>query len=317
MCAQLPIEPKLPKVFTSPPPKLVCLGRFTIDDVILPDGRLIPACPGGNALYASLGARLWEPATEIVAAVGYDLPQSMHDQISRAGFQLEGFRNRPIRTMRNQITYDFTGKRIWAHFFSEQDSHNFSPAPEDIPQGYLQAQIFLVQAMTVEAQEKLISWLRNHAGGLIALDLKETMIVGNEERVRQNIAQVDIFMPSQEEAVLLANSQDWPEVARSFAALGPKLVIIKRNREGSCAYDAVNRQWLEIPAYPVSVVDATGAGDAFCGGFLATYLTKSADLKACLRAGAISSSFAITGYGTQRLASTTPKEASNRLNIWS
>jgi len=55
-------------------PSLVCLGNFTVDDVVLPDGRERPGCLGGDALYAGLAARLFEPAVEIVAPVGSDLP---------------------------------------------------------------------------------------------------------------------------------------------------------------------------------------------------------------------------------------------------
>ncbi len=301
---------------TQRPPKLVCLGRFTIDDVFLPDGAMMPNCTGGNALYASLGARLWEPATEIVVAVGNDLPESTWEQISSAGHRTDGFRNRPVNTMHNQITYDQHGGRKWTHFFTEQVSNILSPAPEDIPTEYLSAQIFLVQAMTLEAQERLIPWLREHTRGLIALDLKETMILGNEESLIKLISQVDIFMPSRDEAFLLAQSEDWLAVASKFARLGPRYVVIKRNKDGSLAYDAVNEHFVETPAYPVEVVDATGAGDAFCGGFLATFLNNAGDLKACIRAGAVSSSFAISGYGSQRLASTTPEDARLRLQTW-
>jgi sugar/nucleoside kinase (ribokinase family) len=298
------------------PPKIVCLGRFTIDDVTLPDGTSMPNCTGGNALYASLGARLWEPATEIVVAIGNDLPESTWEQITSAGYRMDGFRNRHVNTMHNQITYDQQGGRKWTHYFSEQISNILSPAPEDIPTQYLSAQIFLVQAMPIEAQERLIPWLREHTRGFIALDLKETMILGNEARLSDLISRVDIFMPSRDEAFLLTQSEDWPAVAAKFAKLGPRYVIIKRNKHGSMAYDAVSEIFVETPAYPVEVVDATGAGDAFCGGFLATFLNNASDLKACIRAGAVSSSFAISGYGSQRLASTTPEEARQRLRTW-
>ena len=298
------------------PPKIVCLGRLTIDDVVLPDGTYFPNCPGGNALYASLGARLWEPATEMVVSVGNDLPEETWQQIAQSGYRMDGFRNQPVPTMHNRIAYDQQGGRQWTHFFSDQVSNILSPVPEAIPAHYLQAQIFLVQAMTVEAQERLIPWLRQNTRGLIALDLKETMITGNEERLARLISQVDIFMPSQEEARFLAQNEDWPNVARRFANLGPRVVAIKLNRDGSLVYDAINERVYATLAYPVSVVDATGAGDAFCGGFLATFLRDPDDLKTCLRAGAVSSSFAISGYGTQRLASTSREEARSRLESW-
>ena len=55
-------------------PRLVCLGNFTLDDVVLPDGSERPLCTGGDALYATLAARAFEPRTELVAPVGDDSP---------------------------------------------------------------------------------------------------------------------------------------------------------------------------------------------------------------------------------------------------
>lgn len=298
------------------PPDLVCLGRLTIDDLYLPDGTFVPNCTGGNALYASLGARLWRPATEVVVAIGKDLPQESRDQMTRANYRLDGFHPRQVNTMRNRIDYDAHGERKWTHYFSEEESDILSPTPEDIPEAYLDAKIFLVQAMTISAQQRLIPWLRKHTKAKIALDLKETMVKGNEKPLFDLISQVDIFLPSQIEAFILGQSEDWAEVARRFASLGPRVVAIKLNKNGSIVFDGASGQCRQVPAYPVQVVDATGAGDAFCGGFLATYLSKSDDLVACLKGGAISSSYAITGYGTFRIAAATPLEANERLQTW-
>ena len=55
-------------------PRLVCLGSFTMDGVVHSDGTERPACIGGDAIHATLGARLWETRTEMVAPIGNDLP---------------------------------------------------------------------------------------------------------------------------------------------------------------------------------------------------------------------------------------------------
>ena len=297
-------------------PQMVCLGRLTVDDLVLPDGRRMPGCTGGNALYATLGARLWQPATEMVAVVGEDLPQQTWKQISAAGFRTDGLRRRPVPTLHNQVTYDEHGGRSWMQFYSEQDSHLLSPSPEDIPPDYLEARIFMVHAMSLEAQERLVTWLRGHAEGLIALDLREAMIPGNEKRIEKLVSKVDFFLPSQEEALLLAGSRDWPQVARRFASWGPREVAIKRGADGAGIYSAQDGRWYETPAYPVDVVDATGAGDAFCGGFLAMALRQPGQWGTCLRAGAVSASFAIAGYGTMCLAAASREEAEQRLGNW-
>ncbi len=201
---------------THKPPELVCLGRLTIDDVYLPDGSFVPNCTGGNALYASLGARLWQPATEVVVAVGKDLPQESREQMSRANYCMDGFRNRPVNTMRNRIDYDDQGGRKWTHFFSEEESDILSPAPADIPEDYLGAKIILVQAMTIPAQQRLIPWLRKNTSAKIALDLKETMVLGNEKALFELISQVDILSAQPDRSL-------YPGAKRGLARVRPPL----------------------------------------------------------------------------------------------
>ena len=56
------------------PPRLLCFGNLTIDEVVVPDGRVQANCTGGDCFYAAVAARLFEPAVEMVAPVGTDLP---------------------------------------------------------------------------------------------------------------------------------------------------------------------------------------------------------------------------------------------------
>src|SRR5688500_3869699 len=142
------------------PPRLVCCGNFTVDDVVLPDGAEKPGCSGGDALYAALAARLFEPRTEIVAPVGVDRPNQISAQIAAAGLSLEGLPLRALPALRNRVAYDATGGRAWTLYASEADFHALSPAPDDIPESFRGAEAFLVLAMTLAAQEELIDWMR-------------------------------------------------------------------------------------------------------------------------------------------------------------
>ncbi len=81
---------------TSSAPRLVCLGNFTIDDVYLPDGEVKPNCMGGDALFAALGARLWEPRVQMVAPIGNDLPVSTLKAVQETNFEQIGLPKRAI-----------------------------------------------------------------------------------------------------------------------------------------------------------------------------------------------------------------------------
>jgi sugar/nucleoside kinase (ribokinase family) len=106
------------------------------------------------------------------------------------------------------------------------------------------------------------------------------------------------FLPSEEEARSLfhGRSSDLRQMAEALSVYGCEFVVIKRGEAGQLVYDASTRTFWEIPAYPARVVDPTGAGDAFCGGFLAGYRRTYDPLQAALH-GNISASLAVEGHG--------------------
>lgn len=83
---------------------------------------------------------------------------------------------------------------------------------------------------------------------------------------------IDIFLPSYEEAVELSGKTDPEEIADSFLDMGPKIVVIKLGRDG-CLIKTKTGEKYAIPTYThIKAVDTTGAGDAFCSGFLSAYV---------------------------------------------
>jgi sugar/nucleoside kinase (ribokinase family) len=85
------------------------------------------------------------------------------------------------------------------------------------------------------------------------------------------LADIDLLFPNREEAERMTGVSAPPQAAALLRTLGPKTVVIKLGSDG--CYVASDEGNTYVPAYPVhDVVDATGAGDAFCGGFLASTL---------------------------------------------
>lgn len=295
------------------PPRLVCLGNFTVDDVHLPDGTIVPECMGGDALYAALGARLWEPQVQLLAPISPDIPKTTLQAIRNTGFDLVGLPAREAPIIRNRIYYDDQGGRRWETLTSEQVFHLLSPRPEDFPPHYLDAQAFLILAMTLQAQETLVAWLRQHTQAIIALDTQEDYIAGNEARIRALISQVDVFMPSIVEVVQLLGHDDGYHAAQEFAAMGPRVVVIKSGEAGVLVYERESGDFFQQRPTPAQIVDTTGAGDAFCGGFMANYVQDPANLRRAAEAGTISASYAVASFGMQALLDAQPEGAARYL----
>lgn len=297
-------------------PHLVCLGNLTVDDVFLPDGSLVPSSTGGDALYAALGARLWEPFVQIVAPIGNDLPQRTEETITAAGFRLDGMPVRDLPTLHNRVYYHADGTRRWEFLFPEENFYKLSPTPEDIPADYLKADAFLLLAMALEAQEALIPFLRRNTNAIIALDTQEDYVQGNEARILSLIQDVDIFMPSTAETFDLLGHRDWLKAAQDFAQRGPKIVVIKQGAQGSLIFDRQSGRSFFQPPAPIEVVDTTGAGDAYCGGFVAGFLRQGYNTTFAAKAGAVSASFAIASFGMDALNAAKAEDARERLEAF-
>lgn len=286
---------------TEPPPPLVCCGNLTLDDVILPDGTEQPASVGGDALYGVLAARLFLPDARMVAPVGHDLPAHVWALIEGAGLSRAGLPARNCPTIRTRFVYHSADSRTVTLLSDEADFDILSPRLPDIPPAFLAAPAWLVLAMTLAAQRDLVAGLRATGAGLIGLDLQDEYIAGNERAILDLVGQVDVFMPSDGEVRQLLGHDDPLTACETFAALGPRIVVIKRGARGCFVYDAATGTRFGWPAREGIVVDTTGAGDAFCAGFMAGLATDPEDLKQAARQGAHTASLAISAFGVAGL----------------
>jgi ribokinase len=234
----------------------------------------------------------------------------MLETLSAHRLETDGVPQRDIQGIHNRVVYSDSDSRTWFLESNPDDFFALSPALEDIPISYLEARGYLILAMDLAAQEALVPGLRTR--GLVALDPQEDYIAGNERRLFQLIEKVDIFMPSLEEVRRLLGHQGPEEACRKLAALGPGMVVIKLGSAGSIVYERAADRCLRIPACPGRVVDTTGAGDAYCGGFLSRYLQTGDPLQAGL-AGAVSASFAVEDFGLEHMFSVTQEQAKARL----
>lgn len=292
-------------------PRLVCLGQFTIDDIVDWDGTVHMGCTGGDAVYSWLGAHLWIDDVALVAPVGDNYPAPKLQELRDAGASLDGVVNRRVPTIRNWVLHEQDGRRTWVVRSDPAHNYDLSPRFNDIPESYLGALGFHIAAMDMRAQLELAVALRRD-GILIALDPEEDYIKGNEEQFAQLLQKVGVFLPNDVEVRQLVGHTDYERAAREIAAMGPAIVAIKLGADGVIVYEHSRAVHAHVAAYPTAVVDDTGAGDAFCGGFMAGLVCGLPVVKAALQ-GTVSASFAIEGVGWLPLLAITRADAEHRL----
>jgi sugar/nucleoside kinase (ribokinase family) len=289
---------------------LICLGNLTIDDIVLPDQTQQIGCFGGDTIYSALGASYWSDQVGFVAPIGTDFPQEHLATLRASHWDTQGLPQRSIPSIRNWVIYEDNNHRNWVLESNPDDFFELSPAIEDIPIAYLNSSAFMILAMDLAAQESLAPNL--HQYGLVAVDPQEDYIEGNIDRILGMLKNVDIFMPSQVEVFRLLGHHDYERACHEFATYGASTVVVKMGSEGSLIYDHAKNCFWRIPIFNTRIVDTTGAGDAYCGGFMAMFI-KTDDLFQAGLAGAVSASFAIEGSGLTHMFNITKQEALSRL----
>ena len=294
--------------------QLVNLGNVTIDDVVMYDGTTKMGCLGGDVIYASAAGRLFIDDVQMIAPVGNDYPTENMDLLRSLGMETGGLTVRDIPTHRNWVIYENDGRRFWVARTDENNFYKLSPLYSDIPQNLSQADAYLVLAMDLLAQEDLINGLRRD-GKFIVLDPQEDYIEGNIDRLMKMIGMVDIFMPSEIEVFRILGHKDFDRAAEQFHNAGCSRVVIKLGAEGCCIYDRDKQIKERIPCFKTRAIDTTGAGDSFCGGFVAKYID-TMDMKKAAVAGTIAASFAVEDFGSQRIMRTTRDQAVQRMKTF-
>jgi ribokinase len=294
---------------------LVTTGYLTLDDLVLCDDRVLRDILGGGALFAAAGARVWDAAVGIHACSGADYPERSLRQIVAAGIDLRGVTVGPERSLRLWLLEEGELRKqqlpkLTAANVAELDAHR-----GDIPAAYLQARGFHVAPSLPTTQRDVVAMLRARApGAVISVDIwTESFFDPAPYRDPSFLAGIDAFLPSDKEVETLWGRGDPARIARDLAAAGPRTVAIKRGSRGSLVYDRDDDTLWEIPPVPVTPVDTTGAGDAYCGGFLAGLLETGCPREAGLR-GTVSASFAIQHYGVQLATRPDPSERQRRLD---
>ena len=146
----------------------------------------------------------------------------------------------------------------------------------------------------------------------VALDPHDEYIQGAEATLFDLLGLVDLFLPSRLEAALLFGRDAPEEAARAFAARGPRAVVVKLGADGCLVYGHGQAAPVHVPAVPVEAVDPTGAGDAFCGAFGASYARSKDLLDAACRA-TVAASFVVEHRGALAVLPLDRPQAEQRL----
>ncbi len=308
-------------------PKFIFAGKLNRDFYITADGKPVLDTLGGNLPYAAVGFKIWEqtPPPGLMARVGEDYPHKWLENLKKHGFDTHGITIIPDAVdVRNFYAYTDKSTRATGDpipYFSKlglsfpkallgyRDTSNainsrteLTPTSlrrDDIPPEYNEATAVHLCPMDYLTHSLMPAVFRQTGFTTITLDPSPGYMNPTfSNDVPPLITGLTAFLPAEEDLrnLFLGQSSDLWEMADSLATYGCEIIVIKRGEKGQYLLDAAARIRWEIPAYDSRKVNATGLGDAFCGGFLAGY-RKTYDPVEAVLFGNISASIVSEGAG--------------------
>jgi sugar/nucleoside kinase (ribokinase family) len=152
----------------------------------------------------------------------------------------------------------------------------------------------------------------------VAMDTMNYWIERTRPALLQTIAGVDCVILNDEELKQLTDEPNLVRAARAVHAMGPRVVIAKQGEHGAGMYTPDG--FFGLPAYPTAdVVDPTGAGDTFAGGFtgyVAAHIGEELSdelLRRAMAYGTAMASFNVEAFGTERMQTLTGDEIAERV----
>ncbi len=274
----------------------VVAGGFTLDDTVLLDDRVVRNAAGGNVLYAGVGTSLAGVQPALLSPVGRDYPQQNLDKLAAAGFVMDGCPRLPAPALHLWALQEGPNRRQLVNWLDSGTNEQLDPRPGHIPDHYLQAESLHVAGIPVDSQEALVDTFAA-ARRVISVDAPHLPLDRSGRRqLERMLASVSVFLPSEDEVGEVWNLEAGLDSCRRLATLGPEVVGIKIGDAGSLVWSREMQQGWRVPTYQTHSIDTTGAGDAFCGAFCATY-SRTRDPRAAAVSGTVAASFVIEGFG--------------------
>lgn len=289
---------------------LLVIGTLAYDTVETVEERRVEVL-GGSATYFAIAARCFAPVS-LIGVVGRDFRAGDLDLLRAAGIDVSGVETAPGRTFRWSGRYEGDwNKRITL----ETQLNVLSEFDPKIPARLRAAKYLFLANASPDVQGKALDQVE--APAFTMLDTMNLWIDVARPALLELLRRVDAVVLNDEEARMLTGERNLIRAAGAVLGLGPRYVILKKGEHG--AFLLGGDVHFSIPAYPVeNVVDPTGAGDSFAGGFMGSLAEqKKCDPRALRRAmlyGTITASFCVQGFSIDAMRDRTRTEIDERFD---
>jgi len=289
---------------------IIVLGTVALDTVKTPFGKRKELL-GGSAAHFSMTARLFDKVN-LIAIVGNDFPQEHLAFLRSKRLNLSSLIVDAGKTFRWEGEYSGD---LNSALTLNTELGVLSAFKPQISESQRKIENIFLANVDPDIQEHLLHKMLSPK--LIGLDSMNYWINTKRKKLIKLLKHIDIYVANDQESRDLSGENNLIKAAKCLSSFGPKMVLIKKGEHGVLFYTR-NGFIFSLPAYPVEkVVDPTGAGDTFAGGFMG-YLAKagkinSSTIKKALAYGTVAASFNVEDFGLHRTSRLTRLDLERRL----
>jgi sugar/nucleoside kinase (ribokinase family) len=298
------------------------VGSVAFDTVETPHGK-VENVVAGAATYFALAASYFTDV-RVVGVVGEDFGPQQEALFTGRGIDIRGIEHAPGKSF--HWTGSYTGAMNEAKTLDTQ-LNVFAAFEPKIPAEYADSEYLFLANIDPKLQLRVRQQMPN--AKMVCGDTMNYWIVDHLEALKPVLRELDVLLINDGEARLLSGVHNMVQAAETVLAMGPRSLVVKHGEHGATAFfgdesfAGVERISLPFraPTLPLAdLVDPTGAGDSFAGGFYG-YIASQPELtpavfKRALFYGGVMGSFACESFGTDRTAKLTRAEIEERFEVF-
>jgi sugar/nucleoside kinase (ribokinase family) len=294
---------------------ITVVGSVAFDSIETPAGRR-ERCLGGAATYFSLSASFFTDV-RVIAVVGEDFGTRQQAVFDARKIDTRGIERASGKSFFWEGSYLDNLNEAKTHTTELNVFGSFQPK---IPEAYRDSDFLFLANIDPVLQRRV----REAMPGvkLVAGDTMNYWIKDHKPALLEVLRGLDILLINDTETKMLAGNNNLVKAAREVLTLGPRMLVVKHGEYGATAFyghtkDGFGAKTFRAPALPLEeVVDPTGAGDSFAGGFFG-YLASQKELtpstfRRAMFYGSVMGSFAVEKFGTERMQQLTREEIDTR-----
>jgi sugar/nucleoside kinase (ribokinase family) len=291
--------------------QLVTVGTVAFDRIETPFGKADKVV-GGAATYISLAASFFLDELGLVSVVGDDFPVEMMSVMKQRGIDLAG-----LEILQGKESFFWAGR--YHYDMNNRDTletrlNVLLDLDPKLPEHFKSAPYVMLGNLDPKVQAKVLDQVTDPA--LVVMDTMNFWMDSSMDELKKVIARVDILTINDAEARQLSGEHSLVKAAGKIMAMGPKYLVVKKGEHGALLFG--DDRVFFAPALPLEdIIDPTGAGDTFAGGFIG-FLARTQDhsfdnMKRAIIVGSALASFCCEKFGVQRLLEISREDIDQRV----